>query len=75
MKFKLFIKANPLARKGENQSALEKEVNQWLEENPGIKIVDIRQSASGGGGGAGSVYAIGSAIYISIWYEPAPSAD
>ena len=71
MKFKLFIKANPLARKGENHIALEKEINEWLEKNSDVRIVRVVQSSSGGGGGAGSVYAIGSAIYISIWYEPA----
>ncbi len=71
MQFKLFIKANPLARKGENHVALERDINIWLNENPGVKIIHIAQSASGGGGGAGSVYAIGSAIYISVWYEPA----
>ena len=69
MKIKLFVKANPLARKGENRRALEEEVNDWLARNPNIVIHHILQSSSGGGGGAGTMYAIGSALYISVWYE------
>jgi hypothetical protein len=30
---------------------LEKQVNQWLTDNPGIEIVQFAQSESGGGGG------------------------
>ena len=29
---------------------LEKQVNQWLTENPGIEVLQFRQSESGGGG-------------------------
>ena len=30
---------------------LEKQVNQWLTANPGVEIVQLSQSESGGGGG------------------------
>jgi hypothetical protein len=30
---------------------LEKQVNQWLTANPGVEIVQLTQSESGGGGG------------------------
>ncbi len=69
MKLKLFVKANPLARKGENRRVIEDEINDWLARHPNIRIVDIQQSASGGGGGAGTMYAIGSALYMTVWYE------
>jgi hypothetical protein len=29
---------------------LEKQVNQWLTDNPGIEVLQFRQSESGGGG-------------------------
>lgn len=41
---------------------LEEEVNAWLEQHPDIKIIDIRQSASGG-----SLHE--TKLYISVWYE------
>ena len=41
---------------------LEEEVNTWLEQHPNIKIVDIRQSASGGS-------FADTKLYISAWYE------
>ena len=41
---------------------LQEEINAWLAANPGIKIIDIKQSSSGG-----SVEP--SNIIISIWYE------
>ena len=43
--------------------SLEMQINTWLNTNPGIKIVDIKQSACGGS-------ADPSKIIISIWYEP-----
>jgi len=68
MKVKLFWKNNPLGPSGlfvysnENARVIESEINRWLSQHPGIKIVDIRQSASGGSFGA-------SLWLISIWYE------
>jgi hypothetical protein len=43
---------------------LEEVVNNWLEQHPRIKIVDIRQSASGGS-------LQDTKLYISVWYEDA----
>ena len=68
MKVKLFWKNNPLAgggmfsSAGKNARALEDEINAWLSENPRIRIVDIKQSASGGSFGA-------SLWFVSVWYE------
>ena len=42
---------------------LEEEINAWINANPGIKIIDVKQSACGGS-------ADPSKIIISIWYEP-----
>jgi len=59
MKMKLF------GKEGSNKIfELEEEVNTWLEQNPKIKIIDIRQSASGG-----SLH--DTKLYISVWYENA----
>ena len=41
---------------------LEAEINTWLSQNPTIKIVDIKQSASGGSYNP-------SLWLISVWYE------
>jgi hypothetical protein len=41
---------------------LEKVVNDWLEQHPNIKVIDIRQSTSGGS-------MADTKLYISIWYE------
>jgi hypothetical protein len=41
---------------------LETEINNWLSQNPKIKVVDIKQSASGGSYNA-------SLWLISVWYE------
>lgn len=46
-----------------NAQALEDEINAWLSQNPKIKIVDIRQSASSN---------LGLSLWlISVWYEEA----
>ena len=39
-------------------------VAEWLKENTSIKVIDIKQSAAGGGGGPMQ-------LFISVWYEPA----
>ncbi len=41
---------------------LQEEINAWIAANPGIKIIDIKQSSCGG-----SVEP--SKIIISLWYE------
>ena len=62
MKVKLFWKNNPLGYGDKNARALEEEINAWLSENPRVKIVDIRQSSSGGSFGP-------SLWFVSVWYE------
>ncbi len=57
MKMKLFGKS------GSKQiSGLEEEVNTWLARHPDIKIIEIKQSASGG-----SLHE--TLLHISVWYE------
>jgi hypothetical protein len=62
MKVKLFWKQNPVAVGLKNACALEDEMNSWLSENPRIKIVDIKQSSSGGS-------FFGELWFVSVWYE------
>jgi len=59
MKMKLFGKEGSKKVLG-----LEEEVNAWLEQHPNIKIIDIRQSASGGS-------MADTKLYISVWHEDA----
>lgn len=62
MKAKLFSRMIGQAKKGKNQLDLENEVNEWLKKNPSIKVIEIKQSASGGG--------LDSATwFVSVWYE------
>ena len=44
---------------------LQDQVDLWLKENTGIKIVHIKQSASGGSAGPMQ-------LFISVWYELVP---
>jgi hypothetical protein len=60
MRVKLFWKNDPLAPRkwlatseeraltADHARALEDEINAWLAEHPGIRVVEIKQSASGG---------------------------
>ena len=59
MKIKLFGKEGSMEVLG-----LEEEVNAWLVQNPQIKIIDIKQSASGGS-------LQDTKLYIAVWYEDA----
>jgi hypothetical protein len=43
--------------------ALEDEVNAWLQENPNVSVVHIKQSAGGS-----SFWSVGD-VFISVWYE------
>jgi hypothetical protein len=67
MKTKFFSSRaiNYSQQKTSNPSSLtlENEINRWLQENPGLKIVDIKQSTGG------SSFWSGAHIFISIWYE------
>ena len=49
--------------KPENHLELENEVNAWLEQNPTIKIVDIKQSACGGSWAKPQ-------FFLTVVYEP-----
>lgn len=64
MKVKLFWKNHPLGPRAQFEPArdLEAEINIWLSENPRIKVVDLKQSASGGSFSP-------SLWLISVWYE------
>ena len=64
MKMKLFFKSNLERGKGIHWQNLEDQVNAWLAENPNIKVIDIKQSASGGSFN-------GTSLSISLWYEVA----
>ncbi len=62
MKVKLFANYNPLGRKGGNLLKFELEISAWLDQNPGIKVIDIKQSASGGS------FSL-SQLFVSVFYE------
>lgn len=62
MKMKLFFMSNLEKRKRVNLQRLEDEVNAWLEQNPNINVVNIKQSASGGSLSPTS-------LSISVWYS------
>ena len=61
MKVKIFAKEYE-RKKIDAVSALEVDINAWLEQHPNIKIVDIRQSSNGGSWND-------TKIFISVWYE------
>lgn len=63
MKMKLFFSKKGSFEMGDVfTDKVQTEINTWLHENPGIEIVDIRQST--GGGSFEQV-----TIVTSIWYE------
>ncbi len=71
MRVKLFWKNEPMRPaigrfsaklSGKNAQDFENEIDAWLQQNPGIKVIDIKQSASGGS-------MTGSLWLISVWYE------
>jgi hypothetical protein len=62
MKVKLFWKNGLMGRGEKDARDLEEEINAWLSENLRIKIVDIKQSSSGGS-------LAGSLWFVSVWYE------
>jgi hypothetical protein len=71
MRVKLFWKNQPGSPFGlfkglsfKNAQDLENEINDWLQQNPKIKVSDIKQSASGGSFAA-------SLWLVSVWYEEA----
>ena len=67
MKTKIFAISEGYFRKISKAAlSLESEINVWLNANPGIKIIDIKQSSCGGS-------AEPSKTIVSIWYEPESS--
>ena len=63
MKVKMFTKRDSLfKRQGVAAASLEGEINVWLESEPEIKVVDIKQTSCGGSFESGQ-------HLISVWYE------
>jgi len=65
MKMKLFLKDKSVFRGWDRfVQELEDEVNAWLAEHPGVRIVHITQSSNGGSFDT-------SKVMMSVWYEEA----
>jgi hypothetical protein len=72
MKIKLFVQSLRFQAKDWwgrqinilNQSAIEEEINTWIGQHPGIKVVNIKQSVIGPAFGFAHVV-----IYTTLWYE------
>jgi hypothetical protein len=63
MKVNLFVKDKSAFRRwGRFVGELEDEVNAWLANHPGIKIIHITQSSNGGSFDT-------SKVFLSVWYE------
>ena len=62
MKVKTFSKCGRYFGKSNITAGLESEINIWLESEPGIKMVDIKQTSCGGSFEPGQ-------HLISVWYE------
>ena len=65
MRVKFFMRGSGYtgSYKLEHHRELEDEVNTWLEQNPGIKVMDIKQSASGGSW-------VKPQFFLTVLYEP-----
>ena len=62
MKVKFFSKCDRYFGKSKIAETLEGEINVWMESQPGIKVVDIKQTSCGGSLEPGQ-------HLISVWYE------
>ena len=62
MKVKMFTKMNPKNKTEPMNMEFEAEINEWLQDNPGVEIRHIQQSA-----GAGSMGPF--LFFITVWYE------
>ena len=62
MKVKMFSKCGRYFGKSNIAASLEGEINVWLESEPEIKVVDIKQTSCGGSLEPGK-------HLISVWYE------
>ena len=64
MLVKVFVKSSgTFATVGRTATKLEREINAWLKANPGIRVVQTKQSSSGGSLDPAK-------LWVSIWYEP-----
>ncbi len=63
MRVKIFAKQGSFFRRySTSSSELQREMNAWLEVNPGVRIIDIKQTSAGGS-------LEPSQTMISVWYE------
>lgn len=63
MRVKLFVKdKSPFTGWRRFLSQLEDEINAWLADSPGIRIVHVTQSSNGGSFDT-------SKVWLSVWYE------
>ena len=66
LRVKLFGSTNPLKTSfsGKNSTSpeLESEINMWLIKNPGVDIVEIKQSLAGGSFASAK-------LLVSVWYR------
>ena len=63
MKVKVFKTTNkPFSSKSRVISQFEQDINHWLENNPKINIINIKQSSCGGSLEVEK-------LFISVWYE------
>ena len=62
MKAKVFSIYGRYFGKSNIAASLEGEINVWLESEPGIKVVDIKQTSCGGSLEPGQ-------HLVSVWYE------
>ncbi len=71
LKVKFFGSMNPLkttfSGKEEFFNVIETKINTWLLARPGIEVVEIKQSASGGS-------FAGSKLMVSVWYRDGSDA-
>ena len=64
MRVKFFMRGGFMGSyKPDRHRELEDEVNAWLDENPDIKVMDIKQSASGGSW-------VRPQLFFAVLYEP-----
>ena len=63
MKVKIFTMMNKKNKVEPANSGYEAEINQWLQENPGIEIRHTQQSVSSGGFSGPFLFC------VTVWYE------
>ncbi len=58
----MFSKGGKYFGKSNTADLLEDEINSWMENHPGLKVIEIKQSSCGGSMEPGQ-------HLISVWYE------